>query len=694
MRNRHLSASASPDSRAGTLRLPGPSLEDAPESPGESKPVVTSKSKGSGACVDCKSVKVRCEPVSGQRRCKRCELKDLPCRPRERKKRKVADTHEELQERARQQDLVIQDLLQQYDRHRSAEKISHWRNASDSVPSVPRRHSNNGSPAIHQRWRGTSPADAAISYFGRDSRVLGSVPDLVVHCNLYPEEIEELFKIYFSTINPYFSLLDPDYHKPSTLIWTAPFLFTVICAVASRHFTWRPEIYALAINLARDAAGDALTGKGGRTIEICQAYLITAVYPIPTKKWLEDRSWLLMGVAFRMALDLGLDRPVPLECSTRDRLNRERTWLNCFCVDSSHAIQYGKTPMLSHDNYLARSSASWYASSPKNLPIDVHLCGYVQILQIMGEWHRKTANQSSESGLNEPAAIETACIMVDRLEQEMAFWREEYKPYNRIDICRYRGHTTQLIVAYLQLVILAAAFEASLKSGHRSEAPRILLRALDRAHVVIQTAVDYLAPMSYFRYAMDANFVYLSFGGSFLLKLLDPQFKSLLDDTRRQGILDDVSRLVHTFEMVSPDPKHTSQVHARFLSSLLSSHVHSSNRASISSSSSSASSSSHSGTSGADTPNRHMWPNMMQGASPFRSRSVSEELDFGAHSRPQEQMKSDIHFSLNHFSHLLKTWKETPPPAATFCPDSLSLQGSYTSPFSSYHGHMLMDTLQ
>lgn len=52
------------------------------------------------------------------------------------------------------------------------------------------------------------------------------------------------------------------------------------------------------MEFARDAAGNALV-DGNRGIDVCQAYLLMAVYPVPKKKWAEDRSWLLMGVAIR-----------------------------------------------------------------------------------------------------------------------------------------------------------------------------------------------------------------------------------------------------------------------------------------------------------------------------------------------------------------------------------------------------------
>jgi transcriptional regulatory protein LEU3 len=51
------------------------------------------------------------------------------------------------------------------------------------------------------------------------------------------------------------------------------------------------------MEFARDAAGKALA-DGSKSIDVCQAYLLMAVYPLP-KKSADDNSWLLIGVAIR-----------------------------------------------------------------------------------------------------------------------------------------------------------------------------------------------------------------------------------------------------------------------------------------------------------------------------------------------------------------------------------------------------------
>ena len=109
--------------------------------------------------------------------------------------------------------------------------------------------------------------------------------------------------------------------------------------------------------------------------------------------WLEKASVPDISISARMAIELELNQPPPPMWSEREALNRTRTWLNCYCVDGSHAIQFGKMPMLRLDDYLARHSRQWYKSSTMNLPYDVHLCAYVHIIIIVAKWRATMASE-------------------------------------------------------------------------------------------------------------------------------------------------------------------------------------------------------------------------------------------------------------------------------------------------------------
>ena len=72
-----------------------------------------------------------------------------------------------------------------------------------------------------------------------------------------------------------------------------------VCAIASRHYCARPELYQEAMKYARLAAGSCLIG-GQKSIEAVQAYILLSLYPVPARRWEDDRSFMYLGLAIRL----------------------------------------------------------------------------------------------------------------------------------------------------------------------------------------------------------------------------------------------------------------------------------------------------------------------------------------------------------------------------------------------------------
>jgi len=83
--------------------------------------------------------------------------------------------------------------------------------------------------------------------------------------------------------------INPSYHVAD---------IRAVCAIASRFYTKRPELYAQLIHYAQFRAGTALT-SGTKNEEMCAAYLLMQLYPVPAKRWEEDRGWIYLGVGIR-----------------------------------------------------------------------------------------------------------------------------------------------------------------------------------------------------------------------------------------------------------------------------------------------------------------------------------------------------------------------------------------------------------
>jgi Fungal specific transcription factor domain len=202
----------------------------------------------------------------------------------------------------------------------------------------------------------------------------------------------------------------------------------IVCAIASRYYTERP-VYATLMQYAQLAAGTALI-SGNKNVEMCQAYLLLSVYPLPARKWEDQRTWLYLGLAVRFfnffllfmryntnvhrrrtATDLNLHLPMtakPLnENHAREMLNRTRVWLNCLNVERSTASQYGKPSTINPRDYILNNSEDWWKSSPHNMKnFDIHICVYNGELKIMANFLTKIYSDPKHlTGLNKVCLV-------------------------------------------------------------------------------------------------------------------------------------------------------------------------------------------------------------------------------------------------------------------------------------------------
>jgi hypothetical protein len=197
-----------------------------------------------------------------------------------------------------------------------------------------------------------------------------SAPEILVHGLVKPEDVEKLFQIFYERVNPFISLLDPVLHTPASTFARCPFLFTVICAISSRYYAEKSEIYPIAMHFAKHSAANALI-DGWKSVELCQAYILMSIYAVPARRWEEDRSWLYTGLAIRQVLtrsgkssrnDLTLNRIATdlnlhqvstvkptSENQEREILNKTRVWMICFNLDRSTATQFGKPSTIKED---------------------------------------------------------------------------------------------------------------------------------------------------------------------------------------------------------------------------------------------------------------------------------------------------------------------------------------------------------
>lgn len=213
---------------------------------------------------------------------------------------------------------------------------------------------------------------------------------------------------------------------------------------------------------AQRAAGVALI-EGEKSVDVVHAYLLLALYPAPSRRWEDDRSWIYLGVAiqyvicpcfiyicdvslsacYRMAMDLNLHYPQTAmpknEMHARLMLNRTRAWLTCFNLDLSMGLQYGKDPIIGSIDCVAAQSAEWWKSSEYNLKgFDIHLsCNSAGLMTLRKFREKIYSDPNHPTGFNKVRPpLHSSCTFT-HLDVELGHRGYRFESGRRA--CRYVG---------------------------------------------------------------------------------------------------------------------------------------------------------------------------------------------------------------------------------------------------------------
>ncbi|KAI0073466.1 hypothetical protein K474DRAFT_194545 [Panus rudis PR-1116 ss-1] len=396
-----------------------------------------------------------------------------------------------------------------------------------------------------------------------------------------PTEVEKLFKIYFDYMNTSINILDPELYTPQKTYWRSPFLFTVICAIASRFYEPRPELYAQAMHFARQAAGSALIA-GRKNIEMVQAYVNLALHPVPCRRWEDDRSWVYLGLAIRIATAINLHHPSTLkpknEQHARELNNRTRTWLTCFNIDRSFATQYGKPPIIPMTDYIANHASEWWNSSSANIPnYDIHIAAYTAELGVVSDFGAKIRNDKNDpTGFNKSLDIPAlAAEADDELSRFWETWTGLLQKHTDLSDpqANFRKGLLKIACNYGRLSALSFGFQHSFTKKTGGD-PGLLWRCLKRAKEVALTYVDDIGVPQQrilLRHGPEAHSVFVTFACTFLIKLLHPKYANYLPFDERAKIRELVGRVADLLGSpeVAVDDRHYPKLYSRFLKGLL-----------------------------------------------------------------------------------------------------------------------------
>ncbi|GJJ13017.1 hypothetical protein Clacol_007266 [Clathrus columnatus] len=401
------------------------------------------------------------------------------------------------------------------------------------------------------------------------------LPPILVDEIITFEDVTKLFDIFFDKINMFFSVCDPAIHSADKVLRSSSFLFTTICAVASKHYTERPELYPELLKYAKRAAGQAIHGP--KTVETTQAFLLLGVYMPPSRTFKDDRAYLFFGLAIRRQHTY---EPLPSMSETEARrlLNRGRTWLNCFCNDRSISTQMGKaTAILIRGPAIPFNLKTWWRSSKWNLPSDIHMCAYADLLSVMAGFHDVVyLDAYSADGRKKPLNLHLVQEYADKVSAVIQEWTDIISSNfpNRTNIkLAWRDNLWPFLGFYAKLVVLSIGLRDGMLQGLTDKNPFSGPSIVVACELLTQV-VDRLAKLGYMRYCVEAYFVFMGFAAAFLLKVLRRKFSFMRKPGQEKEIIDLVQRLIDLLgsDEVAIDNRHTPKLYSRFLTDILAQH--------------------------------------------------------------------------------------------------------------------------
>lgn len=180
--------------------------------------------------------------------------------------------------------------------------------------------------------------------FGRDTRSFSN-DDPIEKGLVNLHVATTLFDGFMKHLNPFVSQLDPSLHTLGYVRESSSFLLSAILAASAKLL--HPSLYCDLLTHA-DGLFMQQFRLGSKSVETIQAILILTYWKRPD----DNRAWLSVGHAIRMAIELGWHQlgtdamkppEDPSEYHSRCFRNVERTWLVLFVYDRRY-VAIASTP--------------------------------------------------------------------------------------------------------------------------------------------------------------------------------------------------------------------------------------------------------------------------------------------------------------------------------------------------------------
>ncbi|KAI5479112.1 hypothetical protein MNV49_004111 [Pseudohyphozyma bogoriensis] len=159
-------------------------------------------------------------------------------------------------------------------------------------------------------------------------------------------EAEILVRSFLQDLNPLIKILDKYLHTHDFIRTSSPVLYAAVLAASAKFF--RKDLYPQLLSQAQQLVGRAMLET------VSHIGVIKAICILIYWKESHDRSaWMRVGWCLRLAFQLNINSlrtsilPAD-ELEARIILDRERTWMNLLCLNSTYRLSYefDQTPQL------------------------------------------------------------------------------------------------------------------------------------------------------------------------------------------------------------------------------------------------------------------------------------------------------------------------------------------------------------
>ncbi|KAL3419510.1 fungal specific transcription factor domain-containing protein [Phlyctema vagabunda] len=374
-----------------------------------------------------------------------------------------------------------------------------------------------------------------------------------------------LFDSFMRSLNPFISQFDPQLHTFEYVQQRSPFLLTSILAAAARAF--HPPLHPQLRAHTEQLLAKAFT-QGTKSPETVQAILVSTYWKEPD----DTRSWLLIGYAIRMCIEMGWHKLEPTtaesregetELQVREARNCRRTWLILFVYDRSISLQVGKPCMIEQNDFIT-TAQDWYKQPFAVFGADALLCAFVTLRIISSEIVELVSPDRSARH------IQQSDTLMKLLNSNITRWEEYWHPISdddRVDRCQ--AFLIRFYGTHLRLLLNSYSLQNSLQASKNGTpiSKQAVWTCYSAAIDMLKQISDRFGPLKLLYFAQDSVHVMTAYSAVFLIKLL-LSLPSHLSHEFETSSIEAIRKTAQTFESQCATQKTGCALQARFLNNV------------------------------------------------------------------------------------------------------------------------------